>query len=229
MRIADCGLRITSKKTNLTPLLLLGVLTAAIWRAEVMLHASTPWTRYFHWAIPGAIVLLSAWAAAASRSISRARRLWLGLLLALTSSLCVALVELALANLYRGGLVMFEKSWGRRLGDLLCIAGMAIIPLYYASAAWLVGLEVTRGKLAASLCLFWAALPVGTILAGLLSGEWTLGRAIRDGYAIPLVVVALGLLFLPSSAWTPDANGGARPRGPSRPESPGRVSPGGPV
>lgn len=190
----------TNRRTNLILLLLLAALAGVIWRAEVALHAPRTWTRYFHWAVPAAIALLSVWAAAVSRSISRERRLWLGAMIAMTSGLCAALVELALANLYRGGLVLFEKSWDRRLGDLLCIAGLIIIPLYFASTAWLVGLKVTRARLAASLCLFWAALPLAVVVSGLLSGSWTLERAIRDGYPVPLVMVALGVQFLPRAA-----------------------------
>lgn len=207
-----------SRKTSLVLLFLLAAATAAAWRAEVAWHAGTHWARYFHWSIPFSIVLLSLWAATVNRSIGPRRQLWLGLLLVLVSCLCVALVELALSNLYRGGLVLFEKSWFRRLGDLISIAALMIIPLYYASAAWMAGLEVTGARVAASLGLFWAALPAALVAAGLLSDGWGLAGAIRGGYAIPPVILALGLPLLPPSSRRGGAAKGAMSQGPFLPD-----------
>ncbi len=203
-----------SRKTSLVLLFLLAGVTAAAWRAEVAWRAGAHWARYFHWSVPFSIALLSLWAATVNRSIGPRRRLWLGLLLVLVSCLCVALVELALSNLYRGGLLLFEKSWFRRLGDLTSIAALMIIPLYYASAAWLAGLEVTPAKVAASLGLFWAALPAALVTAGLLSDGWGLAGAIRGGYAIPPVILALGLPLLPASSPSGDITNKSMPPGP---------------
>ena len=175
----------------------------AAWRIEIALHGpSQPWTRYFHWSLPVGVFLLTAWAVAANRSLGWARHAWLALFLALVSLLCSQTMGLALANLYRGGVLFFEKSWSRRLGDLALVASVMLTPLYYASLAWLIGLKAVWSRLPISLILFWAALPVGMLLTDLFCPQApvSLAQTIKSGFSIPLVVVALGVLFLPPRA-----------------------------
>lgn len=175
----------------------------AAWQVEIALRGpSEPWTRYFHWSLPVGVLLLTGWAVAVNPALGRARRAWLALFLVLVSLLCSQMMGLALANLYRGGVLFFEKTWSRRLGDLSLVASVMLIPLYYASLAWLVGLKTAWSRLAISLVLFWAALPVGMLLTDLLYPQVpvSLVQTIKSGFTIPLVVVALGALFLPPRA-----------------------------
>ena len=195
-----CRLTWTSRKTVGLLLALSALASMAAWQVEMALRGpNEPWTRYFHWSLPLGVLLLTGWAVAVNPALGRARRAWLALFLVLVSLLCSLLMGLAVNNLYRGGVLFFEKTWSRRLADLALVAAAMLIPVYYASLAWLVGLRTAWPRLAVSLGLFWSALPVGMLLADLLGPQGPAGlvQAIKSGYGIPLVVAALGVLFLP--------------------------------
>lgn len=174
-----------------------GLLSAALWRGEIELHgwAGLAWLGWFHWAVPVGLALFIASALAVIRAarptLRREELAVVGLLLVAFAVGAHLFTRFALFATHARAPILAGALISGGLWIAL-ILGLSLIPL--ALAAWLAVLRMRPPwpRLVASQLAWMAALPIVCVMAN--EGEV---EAIKRGTPIPLLYLALALLFLP--------------------------------
>jgi hypothetical protein len=179
-----------------------GVLSALAWRGEIEWHgwASLEWLEWFHWALPLGLGLFIASAVAVVRA-ARPDRSGPGL----------AVLALALALFAVAGLVFTDQALrttfsrmaflgdsGVRVGLLV---GLAAIPVFLALVLVPLGAWPGWGRLGAAVGVWLVAMPIVTVPT-----DANFVDAIKRGWPVPLLYVALGLLFWPPKPAPPPSS-----------------------
>jgi hypothetical protein len=169
-----------------------GVLSALAWRGEIEWHgwAGLDWLTYVHWALPLGLGLFIASSVAVVRAARPDRsRLGLGVL------------ALALALFAAAGLVFTDQALRITFSRLAfaelrvgLLVGLAAIPAILALVLWPLQAWPGRARLGAAMALWLAAMPIVTVPT-----DSNFVEAIKRGWPVPLLYVALGLLFWPRS------------------------------
>ena len=167
------------------------------WRAEIELHgwAGLAWLSWFHWAVPLSIALFIACALALVRrtqTIAPRRLGGLGLALVAFGVLGHVWTQVALFTVYSRSLMFAPHA---RSIFVLGFASLALTPLIFA--ALLAALRQRPGwlPLIASLALYLSAVPLASAALDVDAVE-----AVKRGWPVPLLFVALALLFWPRPA-----------------------------
>jgi hypothetical protein len=177
-----------------------GVLSAALWRAETERRgwAGLEWLGWFHWAVPFGLAMFVASALVVIRgsdaAVDRAQIVRVGVALAAFAVGGHLFTQFALFRIYtRAPSFAGSPQIGMAIGLLL---GLVLVPANLA--ALLAALRMWPGwrRASASLALWVAAIPLACAVTGVDHEV----EAIKRGGPVPLLYVALGLLFLPPRA-----------------------------
>jgi hypothetical protein len=185
-------------------LVAVGLLAGGLWRAEVEWHGwgGLTWIGYFHLAVPVGAAAFIAWVAWANRHLPRWHRIFVVLVLALATAVTYGVTKESLSTVYTW------SSWYYGAGDLIWRAQARVwwylIPTLYAVLARALRLGVGFWRVVLAHWLFIGAQPlcIGLLFVAHRPSEANFLHAIKTGFIIPFLTVAIGILYLP----------GARPR-----------------
>ncbi len=197
-------------------LVAVALVCAGTWRAEIEYHdwSGLLWLGYFHWAAPIGVGLFIFWAVYFSDILSRLRKMLFacalggaGLIGIFASqwSLFILRDERVPQAMIRYFTVL---TWERILVAAIAVVWLVSVPVLLAVVAHLVGMRMTWRRLALSE-LIWLGAPLfGMLVIAVFFPHGHASQAygpdfihaIKTGFIIPPLVVALGILFLPRSA-----------------------------
>lgn len=189
-------------------LVLVAIASALVWRVELEWHgwAGLDWIGYFHWAVPAGLGMFLTWLGVVAELPTRLNR-WTFLIIA--SLMAVALymgTKLALVMVFVSGptalpLAVDLGPDSFAAARKFAVAGLLMIPVVTSMTGRAMGLDIGSKKVFASALVFWSAYPVALALMWLLDapGQPDAIHAIKTGYAIPLIVIGLGIAFVPSN------------------------------
>jgi hypothetical protein len=176
------------------------------WRAEIELRgwAGLAWIGWFHWALPAGLALFVGSAVFVSRRRLSRRRL--------------ALAAVGLAALAAAGSVatraalffLFQRTHlppaATPLDYLGALAFLALVPTLVAAAVAAFGLGPGVARWLTAQALWAGAIPAVEAALGVGFVE-----AIKTGWPVPWLYLALGLLFLPRASSPAGSDPGALP------------------
>ena len=175
-----------------------------LWRLEIERHgwAGLTWISYDHWAVPIGVALFILWAVHFSGIAPVARRLKFVLVLSGSGVVLGTLAGAALWNYFVvGPMALFSTPLFGRLVYVLYPG----IPLVLWVIGWGFGMRISIVRGLASLFVFLSSYPIALLALRLIRpGEADAIHTIKTGYIVPLLVVGLGILFLPP---TPEGPG----------------------
>jgi len=196
-------------------LVAVALVCAGTWRVEIEYHGWTGllWIEYFHWAVPFGVGLFIFWAVFFNNTLTRSLKVLFAYALGGVALVGILATDWSLTTLCEDGPRAFIRyimvpSWERTMDSSLAIVWLVSVPVLLASVAHFAGLRMTWRRLALSE-LIWLASPLFGMLvivvfflhghAGQSYGPDFI-HAVKTGFVIPPLVVALGILFLPRSA-----------------------------
>ena len=185
-------------------LLAIAVGSGVLWRWELDARGwdGLTWLTYFHWAIPVSVAVFVGWSAVVAPVQGPARRIVLAVLLLVAAPPLYVWTGLTVSLVFASGpsafaLILFDEALGRFSVGLALVP---VVPVTVAVAAFAVGVPRIGWRLLVSEALWWAA-PVAAlvVLRGFPDrGSCDLIHTIKTGWVAPFLVVALGVLMLPS-------------------------------
>jgi hypothetical protein len=211
MPIADRGSRPSDMMRlplALSSLAVLAVVAGIGWRLEVELHgwAGLGWLDYFHWAVPASVALFIGWVSAVAPirpgRLRRALVIKLVVAAAILGPLFVLSLRISLAAGSRATVLLAYPSWvvGLLRTSILVVA--PVVPITMCSLARRLDAPPSLLRCAGSIALFLGAVPLALPLLEMFGqpGHVDVVHAIKSGFAVPWMVIALGLPFLPVGA-----------------------------
>ncbi|APR85918.1 Hypothetical protein A7982_11267 [Minicystis rosea] len=176
-----------------------GILSAVLWRAEIEQHgwAGLQWLRWFHWAVPVGLAafIVSALAVIhASRSeLRRIQRVGVALVLLAFAAAGHVFTQFALFATHSRA-PMIPGSGPSPAVFLGLWLGLALMPASLAALLALLRLFPGWGRVVVANVLWVLAVPAACWAASGISEV----EAIKRGTPIPLLYLALALLFMPA-------------------------------
>ncbi|MBD3219872.1 hypothetical protein GF314_01400 [bacterium] len=198
-------------------LIIVAVASAALWRLEVEHHGwvGLTWIGYEHRAIPVGIALFLGWLAFFCGVRPWWKRALFLVTLVVAAVLLEPLVEAALRSHFVYGPMEFLYAVEYGVGtyralDRWCYALLAALPLLLLDIAHRFGVRPSWRRGLAGFGVYVASLPVAILALELTDhvGAADAIHALKSGFVIPMLVVGLGVPFVPSG--TPCARPGDR-------------------
>lgn len=200
-------------------LVAMGLLCGGLWRAEVAWHGWTglAWLGYYHLAVPISVILFLVWLAA----FSSATPAWKKVVFLASAVLVAVVLHVVVPFALYFHFVCGPTSMPALLingPDRMSALGRIIyfvypgVPVVAWGIARLFGVRASLGRLALSVGVFLLAQPVARLaleLTGHVGGSDSI-HAIKSGFIVPLLVMGLGIIFLPFPRLD---ESGARPDG----------------
>lgn len=187
-------------------LVAMGLLCGGLWRAEVAWHGWTGlrWLGYYHLAVPIGVVLFLVWLAMFSAVSPVWKKVFFLAAAALLAVVLHVVVSFALYFHFAYGptsMPAFLTHGPDRMsafGRILYFVYPGV-PVLAWGVARVFGVRASLRRLALSVAVFLLALPVARAALD-LSGH--VGRpdsihAIKSGFIVPLLMIGLGIIFLP--------------------------------
>ena len=179
-------------------LLVLAVLSGVSWRAELEFRGGwegLAWLHYFHWVVPVGVLAFIAWVLWTTRV---RRPVCFALALLAFGVVGYALVELGFSLFFAMGPsgMSTVRGLGGAFWVLECLPlGWALLPAAFLLVCRAFGARVTVIASVASTALFIASWPLAVWVRGHFEslGSANLIHALKSGFVIPWLVLALGL------------------------------------
>ena len=196
-------------------LVAVALVCAGAWRAEIEYHGwlGLTWIGYFHWAVPFGVGLFIFWVVFFNNTLTRSLKVIFAYALGGVGLVGVFAASWSLTILCDAGPRTFMRyvmvpSWERTMDSTIAVVWLVSVPVLLASVAHFAGLRMTWRRLALSE-LIWLGAPLfGMLVIAVFFPHGHAGHpydpdfihAIKTGFVIPPLIVALGILFLPRSA-----------------------------
>jgi hypothetical protein len=191
---------------SILTLISFAVASGIVWRQEVELNGweGLKWISYFHWAIPIGIILFAIWLAVFSGVVDKQKRLWLGGLFLLSSIPLYIIVSLSFSFFFVTGPSAFSMmgNLGMPLFSLLNVSILFIYPSLLL-LAWFTakrfGMRMSWVIYLLSAAVFMGAFPLAIFLVAIAEKGINPDaiHAIKTGYIFPLMMIGLGIPFIP--------------------------------
>jgi hypothetical protein len=173
------------------------LLSGALWRGEIAWHgwAGLAWLGWFHWAVPAGLALFLASALlvvrAAAPELRRGQLAGVAVVLAAFAVAGHRLTQVVLFTVHARGMYLLG-SGGEMPVMFALVLALALLPLTLAALLAMLQRFPGWARLAGAFALWIAAVPVACVTCDTGDVE-----AIKRGWPVPILYVALGLLFLP--------------------------------
>jgi len=199
-----------------TSLLAIGFAAAGLWRAEVEWHGwdGLTWLGYFHWAVPISAASFIVWVV-----IFCSVRPWWKRAALIVAEILFAIVALLAAGgtmvsyfivsrgnddwamlLFESGCTLQLGAWSAPIPAFLLLVAYPLVPLIGCAIARAFGACRTWKHWLVSNVIFLAAYPTAYTAMGLTRFGWNHDASIhtiKTGFIVPLLIVGLGVAFLP--------------------------------
>jgi len=196
-------------------LVAVALVCAGTWRAEIEYHGwgGLNWIGYWHWAVPFGVGLFIFWTVFFNNTLTRSLKVLFAYALGFVALVEILLTDWSLTILCDEGPRTFFRYvmvplWQRTMESAVAVMWLVSVPLWLASFAHFAGLRMTWRRLALSELLWLGAPLFGMGIIAVFFPHGHAGEqygpdfihAIKTGFVIPPLVVALGILFLPRYA-----------------------------
>ena len=175
-------------------LVFLALLSGIAWRAELEWRwgwMSLGWLSSFHWAVPICALAFIVWVVC----LSQARRPFL------FAAVLIAFACAAYLAVFAELMFLFGRG-GKPLALLAALPFLwSLLPFCFLGVCRLFGARPKLGLMLLSAALFTASWPIATLICSLMHpidvfADPCLIHALKSGYIIPILVIALGIPLL---------------------------------
>lgn len=198
--------RLTATSATLS-LVAVAVLAALLWRFELEWHGweGLTWLGYFHWAVPVGVGIFLAWIGLFARFPSGIKRWGFLGVAAFAAPVLYLATRYSLKLFFARGPAALPAVAGLGTETFIAVGWSAVfwlpaLPVLVALTGRRFGLEVSWKKIALSVVVFSSSLPVALVLMRIFDAPGAVDaiHAIKTGYVIPLLVIGLGVPFIPT-------------------------------